>query len=221
VAGYDLARLHHGAHGAFGVVLDFLLRVESRPERKLLLSWPCAHDAIASGLEARRAPRASVEPLQQLWFDPAASLAVGGPAEGMLVLHHQGWESSVRRWSVELAGDEVPAALPRDWGYANAQAGQGIFRITCAPRVWFLHWPRWRRALGEAGCGPQLLVDLLGGRHRLLLSNVDAARSFFEELLASGARWVGAPIDPGAQAIALRLKRSFDPHDLLPPLPHR
>lgn len=221
VAGYDLARLHHGAHGAFGVLLDFVMRVESIPEASEFRAWPCAIGQVERELAARRAPRASVDPLQQIWLDPGASEGVGASPDGLLVLAHQGWASSVDAWGRELAGEALMPERIRDWGYANDESGRGCFRIACGPRVWLERWDGWRARLEDEGCRPRLLVDLLGGRHRLLLADARRAGWFFEELGEEGARWVGSAAGAGAQEIALRLKRSLDPHGLLPPLPQR
>src|SRR5439155_4169236 len=51
VAGYDLCKLHVGALGTLGGISQVTLKLKPLPERTLLMSVPCAADAVAGLLE--------------------------------------------------------------------------------------------------------------------------------------------------------------------------
>jgi len=100
VTGYDLAKLHIGGFGAFGVLLSAWLRLRPRPACVRVLSASLGHgpERWERGLAAARLPSARAAAL----IDPAlaAALEPSRPAAaGWLLL-------------MELAGDE--AAVARD-----------------------------------------------------------------------------------------------------------
>ena len=73
VAGYDLARLHHGARGAFGMILDMTVRLQARPETTLAVFVPCELDDVVSRLESMRRPAVDLDPAVQVWVNAAAA----------------------------------------------------------------------------------------------------------------------------------------------------
>ena len=99
VSGYELARLHYGAHGAFGIVtrlnLKVLPAVEYRVEARIV------YDDVATALDAGAELLVST-------FDPAA-VYVARSAEGRWTLHAQ-FEGS--RPFTEAQGQRVLDELP-------------------------------------------------------------------------------------------------------------
>lgn len=157
VAGHDLVRLHHGAHGALGVLVDLVLRVEAIPAAALVAWLPCPRGEREARLAALRRPAAGLEPVGQWWCDEARAAAAGLPGEGLLFVV-EGGPGGVEAW--------------------RRQAGSELRE---------LDWPAGLLRVDEGE-----LCDLLGGPRPDLAT--------------------GGPV-------AARLKDSFDPHGLLPPLP--
>ncbi len=108
VAGYDLMRLHAGAHGAFGLVTEVTLRLAARPE---------AHAPFERGFES--AP-AAAEAAWRVAREGASiglvawNASPGGRAEAVWV--HEGdreWVEAGARWSADAFGAGEGAAVGR------------------------------------------------------------------------------------------------------------
>ena len=66
VAGYDLTKLLHGAHGTLGVLVRLVLRLHPAPEAAATVAVPCERAAMAG--VARRVADSPVEPVAVEWL---------------------------------------------------------------------------------------------------------------------------------------------------------
>ncbi len=226
VAGYDLARLFHGSHGAFGVVLDFVLRLEAIPGASHCVALPTNFDAALDLLSKWRRPARSFDPAVQLWLNATASRALGGPEQGALFLMAEGWPESIDAWREATAraqGVTLANEAAQAWNAVrDLDANHALWIQLPASRLvrWWGDNQGW---ISGRGSQPNLVADLLAGSARLW----STPSPFDGELVAEVARtvreaggWVWSPTAASSPSPALiRLKRALDPHGLLPPIP--
>jgi hypothetical protein len=83
VAGYDFGRVHHGAAGSLGMLLDLTVRLIARPQRRVAVWWPCQREELST-----RLPR-----IRELWgqdavaevlVDSVAAVRFGLPGPGLV-----------------------------------------------------------------------------------------------------------------------------------------
>lgn len=221
VAGFDLTRLHYGAQGAFGMTLDFLFRLEARPEAVRWRALGCRLAELESRLQVARRPNSPTEGHVQLWLDPHASRALDGPREGAIVMALEGRSDVVARWEQSFGEGELNPERVRDFGYTDTKSP---WRISLAPRRLLESWPSWRALLDDAGIAARLVVDLAGGNHRLAIDgdSPQELRRFERRVRGAGAK-LRIPRDQRVEdephSVARRLKLAFDPHGLLPAVP--
>jgi len=111
VAGYDLMRLHAGAHGAFGLVAEVTLRLAPRPEAHAPFERVVGDAAAAADAAWRIAREAPALGL--------VAFVAHGAGEGRLVWVHEGdreWVDEGARWSAQAFG------APRAGDAADHQA---------------------------------------------------------------------------------------------------
>jgi glycolate oxidase FAD binding subunit len=83
VAGFDLAKLVHGAYGTLAVVAEVVLRLHPRPSATATLAVPCtAEEALA---HAQRVLDSRLEPAALEWMSPP----------GVLLLRAEGTEAAL------------------------------------------------------------------------------------------------------------------------------
>lgn len=234
VAGYDMVRLHSGAEGAFGLVLDLIVRLQARPEASRGRWLPCSLEALPSLLPRVRRPAMAADPVAAVWLDEAASGQLElGPGPGLFVWA-EGWEDSVEAWARALpAGTaEAPPASVRDFGWARRD--RLLLRWQVTPSRLIHRWPALRDELAARGVSVAVAADCLGGYAVLALGPAtgpgldrvrdaltaasESTRVHLDRGLPSSAP--GLAMTPGRSAqsrdLVERLKRAFDPHDLLP-----
>ena len=154
VAGYDFGRLHHGARGSLGLILDLTVRLVARPQRQVAVWWACRHDELPVRLPEIRASWGN-DAAAEVLVDRVAAVRYGLPGPG--IVFRQGGaaellESRIRRsdavdvsarWSALLARSTAPVRLcspstlsvqdpGEDW---IADLGNGILRgvVPAAP----------------------------------------------------------------------------------------
>lgn len=207
VAGYDLTRLHHGAHGSFGLVLDLVVRLEARPAAAHAWFVPTA-DA-GETLDALRRPAVDLEPFVQTWLSAASAAAIGWGDQAGILVAADGADAAVAAWSGRVG--TRTGARRVDWTAARelgTAAGERVVR----------GWPgratdRWRaveRDLRARRIDARLILDLGGGEARLALPQ----SAPLPPLPGRGGRATGP-----AATILRRLRKAFDPHGLLPAPP--
>jgi hypothetical protein len=122
VAGYDFGRLHHGARGSLGLILDITVRLVARPERQLAVWWACRHDELPARLPEIRAWWGN-DAAAEILVDRVAAVRYGLPGPG--IVFRQGGAAELlesrilrsdavdvsARWSALLARSTAPARL--------------------------------------------------------------------------------------------------------------
>jgi glycolate oxidase FAD binding subunit len=83
VAGFDFGRLHHGARGSLGLVLDLTLRLVARPKNRVAVWWACERDELPRKLPELRAAWGH-DAWAEVWIDRVASARFGLPGEGIV-----------------------------------------------------------------------------------------------------------------------------------------
>ena len=204
VAGYDLSRLMAGAMGALGLLLEVSIKVLPRPREE----WTLVREASAA--EALRL-------MIDLQNRPVP-LSGACHLDGLLHLRFAGREDSARRLAGELGAD----------------IGQGaeFWQELRDHRLGFFgeERPLWRLSVPPAWDGEGLEGELLidwGGAQRWLKSDLPAARirtlagavSGHATLFRNGDRAgdVFHPLTPSVELLHKRLKRVFDPGNVLNP----
>jgi len=146
VAGYDVPKLHVGALGTLGVVVEATFKVRPRPEREEALAVRCRNAADAAAL-ASALLDVDTPPL---WLE----IAGGGERDAEVLVGVAGIEEEVaaaREAVARLAGEREtravadPASLRARLADLDGQAHAAILRIGVLPR-----------SIGD------LLADLLG-----------------------------------------------------------
>ena len=83
VAGYDFGRLHHGARGSLGMVLDLTLRLIARPAQRVAVWWACEREDLP-----RRLPELREAWGQDAWceicVDWVSAVRFGLPGAGIV-----------------------------------------------------------------------------------------------------------------------------------------
>ncbi|NMO91150.1 FAD-binding protein [Actinomycetospora sp. TBRC 11914] len=103
VAGYDLTKLLHGAHGTLGVLAALVLRLHPTPQVTATVAVPCDRAAMTD--LARRVADSPVEAAAVAWHDGRLLALVEGSERGA--------EARARRL-VETLGDEAGLLAPDD-----------------------------------------------------------------------------------------------------------
>lgn len=231
VAGFDLARLHHGARGAFGMVLDFTLRVDARPEATAQVRMHCELPELVEKLQRVRQPAVELDPYAQVWLNAGAAAALAWPETPMLVSGVEGWRESVDAWRsrVDVAAVVDHLAPLRDLGFAQRERPLFSTRLTLAQLA--ARGARLESAFAEVGAEPWLICDCASG-----VTLVSCASSTTGAQLARASGLAGHDAgwsverQPGplsldeirphqASAAATRLAKALDPWGLLPEVP--
>lgn len=232
VAGYDVLRLHHGAGGGLGILSDLILRLrarsESRAARFLTAPWHELPDLLP---EWRR--RAGADAEGELILDAEAARRSGlGDAAGVCFIA-EGRASVLRDWQKRVGGVEVGDRLPalRDLGWSEDTRAELILRgVTRTSRL-LESWLDLSAVAAKAGDRVALVHDGRTGVFQVL--GFGSATGPGRELV----RRVGAELGPvgvdRGRVEALRpsahprerwlrrLRESWDPAGILPPLRRR
>ncbi|WP_433787143.1 FAD-binding oxidoreductase [Actinomycetospora sp. CA-101289] len=179
VAGYDLTKLLHGAHGTLGVLVRLVLRLHPAPEAAITVAVPCARAAMAD--VARRVADSPVEPVAVEWLADDH----GGRLLVMIEGSTAGAASRAERL-VGIVGDGA-AVLPDD----DAAAAWETHAATVRRRAD-------DRAVLRCGVTPSELTDVLDALGEVAaLSDVTASPR-------TGVATVGLPADADVVAEAHR-----------------
>lgn len=123
VAGFDLAKLVVGGHGAFGVVEEAHLRLRARPEADATRLWLGGQDDIA--IVAARLMHAGCLPAAFEVVSPSAGLVAGG-------------------WGLLMRAMGTGVGVEEELEAASALAGESVSEVPVADDV----WPRWSGLVG-------------------------------------------------------------------------
>jgi hypothetical protein len=153
VAGYDFGRLHHGAAGSLGMLLDFTVRLIARPQCRVAAWWPCQREELSTRLPRIR-ERWGHDSVAEILVDPVAAVRFGLPGPG-LVFRQFGEEevlqSRIRRTEAVDVSDRWARLLPRSRTPA-IRLPLSTLSVQDPGRDWVadLGWGLLRRASGES-----------------------------------------------------------------------
>lgn len=131
VAGYDLTKLLHGAHGTLGVLAQVVLRLHPTPQAIATVAVPCARSAMAE--IARRVADTPVEPTAVQWHDGRLLTLLegsdtGAEARARRLVETLGGEAGL------LAPDEATAAWDAHAATVRARsADRAVLRLGVIP----------------------------------------------------------------------------------------
>lgn len=229
VAGFDLAKLVIGGHGAFGIIVEAHLRLRARPAADRTRAWALTDaPALAQRLVAAGVTGAAFEVV-----NPALAETLGLSRCWTLLLRALGTEDGVEEeldaaagalvGSAAVAGSAAPPDVWPRWGDVVG-AWPAIVRIGADPAGWgeaarllealpgtrgvSVTVPRGTVRGGFARLEPEMLRRLrescVARRWPVTLERADAATR------AAAGIWGG--LDPRVQALAESLRRVFDPN---------
>ncbi len=194
VAGYDVSRLQAGACGTLGLLLSLSLRLSPLPEAEQTLVLECS--AAKSQQWVRR------------WARTALPVSATCYAAGRLQIRLSGTESRVRGAAAELGGERMEdtavwAALrDRTLPCFQPRPDTVLWELLCPPAA----------ALPPDDC----VIEWAGARRWWPTSRSEQAVSAFAQGSDARARPAfAAPLF--TDALSVRLKRAFDPDNILNP----
>jgi glycolate oxidase FAD binding subunit len=202
VAGYDISRLMVGSLGTLGVILDVSLKVLPKPAREITLTYSMS---VAEAIRQ-----------MNTWARQPVPLSAACHHNDTLYVRLSGSEKGVRAAQSKLGGDAM-------------SDGDNFWRDLREQRLAFFQSskPLWRLSLPPATSPLDLpgacLIDW-GGAQRWLLSDAPAAAVTDAAKHAGGyampfrngpgALTAFALLEPAARALAIEIRRAFDPHNL-------
>ncbi len=207
VAGYDAARLHVGAHGTLGVLLETSMKVLPLPEATVTVK-----QELSSAFDVGPIVKLMRQPL------PISAAAIVGDAQYVRL---SGSESAVQAAAKTCGGDVVDSDT--DFWVSIREREHAFFHD---PR------PLWRISVPEFSDTLSLEGDWLydwAGAMRYLKTNAPAEQIFQAATQASGhatcytphlidqAAPVFQPIEGAMQTLQARVRDSFDEHRLFNP----
>ncbi len=229
VSGYDLHRMHTGALGAFGVLVEASFKVAPLPPGQRTFALRCAH--LEQAAEIAFALWDQSLPLRALsLLAPAAAEAAGLPAAPHVLLECAGAEAVIARTGeavrvqavlLRAAGGDQPGDGP--WARLRALAGdvgEGVVLRLGVPAS------KLTSAIGaatEAGCiawGHVAAGSVIARAPGLDTAAVERLRAHAEEAggflqIESAEASLRLAVDPfgaGERELVRALKRQFDPH---------
>jgi glycolate dehydrogenase FAD-binding subunit len=233
VAGFDLAKIVVGGHGAYGIIAEAHLRLRARPRVDRTAVWHGSETFVTRTAAALLAAGAAPAALEALSPEVAAAPAWGGAAG-------RDWGLAVRAMGSEAGVAEELAEAARAAGRAPASTVQGdapwsawrgtvggwpvVLRIGADPGTWPDGVTLARRHLG-ALCGASATVPRGTVRIGVEHCGVDAARALRAETAGRGwpvtleradaatlaAVGVWGALPPGVARLAEALRAVFDP----------
>ena len=232
VSGYDLHRLHTGALGTLGVIVEAAFKLMPLPPatRSFAIERPSVRDAARLALALRDA----VLPARALTvLAPEAASLAGLPEAPHVLLELAGYEAAIEAATRRIedvstrSGEGVTGAPPDAWGRLRALAGEqaGIVLRLGVPATRIAATIEAARGLGAAAWGHVAAGSVLVhaptievASVRVLRRNVEATGGFL--VIESGPPGLRAAVDPlggGERELVRALKQQFDPAGTLSP----
>ena len=201
VAGYDVSRLMAGARGTLGVLLDVSFKVLPRPASERTLRFQYPQDEAIRRMNA--------------WAGQPLPLSGAAWEDGVLWLRLSGARSEVEQAATTLDGEEVeddgPWQALREHELAFFAGDGALWRLSLPP------------AAAPLDLDGPCLVDW-GGAQRwyrgdpaVEVVRAAAAASGGHATLFHGPAGIGRghPLPGTAARLQERIRRAFDPHDIL------
>ena len=232
VAGFDLAKLVVGGHGAFGVIVEAHLRVRALPAADVSAAWTGSLRDVAAA--AARALGAGADPAALEALSPALSRRLLATDAWALASRHQGGPVAVEEDLAAVAGAVGRSLLRHDlrdaptlWRGWRETVGAWpvIARLGADPAS----WPE-ALALAEQHLGEPLGVSATVPRGTVRVGFAAAGELAVHALRDSAARrgWpvtlersdaalraaagVWGALEPGARRLTERLRAAHDPN---------
>lgn len=221
VTGYDLHRLHTGALGAFGVIVDATFKVAPRPTATRTLA--ASFDGVDAASEAaRRAWDASLSARSITVLSPEAAGHVGLRSEAAVLIDLAGSEASVERSTRDLAAlGPYADAPPEGWAYLRRLHGDQaatVLRIGAPPSALadMLEAARRAGALAWGYLAAGAVIAHADDREGHVITSLRAAaeaRGGYLQIEAAPVetRRAVPPGGPGDPALVESLRAQFDP----------
>ncbi len=230
VSGYDLHRLHTGALGAFGVIVEASFKLAPLPTATRSFAVRCPGFAEAEALAFDVRGRALSSRALAL-LPPAAAKAAGLPAGPHVLVEFAGVEAAVERSGDEVrnaaagCGADATESSDREWERLRALAGSSdgvVLRIgvpasevrTAVEASEAAGCTAWGHlAAGSViVCAPSMEPETV----RSLRAHAREAGGFLQiESAPAALRSEVDPFDSGEVELVRALKRQFDPHGTL------
>ena len=232
VSGYDLHRLHTGALGTLGVIVEAAFKLMPLPPatRSFAIERPSVRDAarLALALRDARLPARALTVLA-----PEAASLAGLPEAPHVLLELAGYEAAIEAATRRIeavstaSGEGVTDAPPDAWGRLRALAGEqaGVVLRLGVPATRIAATIEAARGLGAAAWGHVAAGSVLVhaptievASVRVLRRNVEATGGFL--VIESGPPGLRAAVDPlggGERELVRALKQQFDPAGTLSP----
>jgi len=240
VAGYDIPKLHVGALGSVGVVVEATFKVRPRPEREaaVIVECPTARDAADAALAVRDA-------LDPLWIEVVGA---GGPPDASgpaVAVGFGGLRAEVEHGVAlvrELAASRDRRAVPVDDGRAlrarlgafDAEPAAALLRAATLPGMVGATLEAVEEAARRRGASVRAMAHAANGIVRIAVARAEDVASLIEELrprletedgsltLHRAGPAVKAGVDiwgdlgPGRELMR-RIKDTFDPDGIFAP----
>lgn len=213
VAGFDLTRIHWGARGSLGLILDFTLRVSAQPLATGVVALPCPRERLLEVLEHART--VAQDTASELWIDADIAAAAGLEERAHLVLLREAPQAGVDAWARSLGSELRPTSLLRTLGQLAWSQHRPSFRVTGITLRRLTQERSWE--MGRSG----MVVDLLAAEAwftRAEAPSIGAGTACWAEnaLALAGST---PEVDRVRMETERRLRSVFDPHGLLPAAP--
>ena len=182
VAGYDLTKLLHGAHGTLAVVTELVLRLHPTPETTATVALPCTLADLV-----QTANRVTAHPVEVTALEWAQDAAEGGRLLARLEGTEEGVRGRVGRLREAIGGEEIADAATVWADHAAAvdarPADGAVLRLGVAPT-------RLSALLADladsAGARAVTASPALGVATLTLPATVEAVRTAHERVAAVG-----------------------------------
>ena len=232
VSGYDLHRLHTGALGTLGVIVEASFKLAPLPAATRSLAVRC--EATEGAAELALALRDAALPARALSvLGPEAAAHAGLPEAAHALIELAGHEAAIEGAAATLAriasrsGGRSEAAPPGAWERLRTLAGDGsgvVLRLG-VPATSLGATIAAMRDLGAVAWGHLAAGSVLAEARALETSAVAALRTRVEAergflVIESGPPGLRAAVDPlgaGERELVRALKRQFDPGGTLNP----
>ncbi len=193
VAGYDMHKLHVGAHGTLGVIVEATFKLAPLPVMRRTVAWSCASSSVACMIAlAAWDVGLALHRLEVL--SPDAASAVAGASAWTLLAELAGGAAAVERSERDLG-----AIAARHDASPMATTDDAV-------------WQRWRDAFQpqELSLGATVLPSQVAGAIEAIIASTNAPVQLSATVAAGVVRArIGGISDETAAALVERLRREL------------
>ena len=201
VAGYDASRLMTGAQGTLGLLLDISIKVLPKPESELTLCFEQGFEEAHNNLRQ--------------WILQGEPITASCYIDGSLFIRLSSTHNSIKKAHESIGGDQQPDDLwepLRHQTHDFFKQHENLWRVSVTPssKAIAAEQPQlteWNGALRWIASDKELFTEAKnsGGHASKYRLNSKSEENIFQPLL------------PAMLALQQRLKKSFDPENILNP----